>query len=102
MVASFSVIDLTRNSEKKIVQFKESYLEIGIPITPKVYAVFFHVVNFCEKTQKALGSFNQQAMEFVHADLKRTWEKYRMQKKYSEYPSRLLRVLREYNSLYSF
>ncbi len=44
--------------EMKIAAFKESYLDLGIPVTPKVHAVFEHVLQFCQKHAKGLVFFS--------------------------------------------
>lgn len=52
------------NDDYKIIikNFQRSYLALNISVTPKVHTVFFHVAHFCEKTNKGLGYYSEQAV----------------------------------------
>lgn len=89
---------LKPNYLDSIETFKKSYCDLNISVTPKVHAVFFHVPDFCTKTNKGLGSFSEQAMESVHCDFKKTWAKYKVYKTHPDYENKLLTAVREYNS----
>jgi hypothetical protein len=91
--------DLDPNFGFYIDSFKQSYLSLNISVTPKVHAVFFHIAEFCNKTQQGLGFFSEQAMESVHFDFNSVWKKYKVSRDHSDYSSRLLRAVCEYNSL---
>lgn len=86
--ACFSM-KLDPNFRQIIENFKRSYLDLGISITPKVHAVFFHVPDFCAETQAGLGFYSEQATESVHSDFKRVWEKYKVGKDHPDYADRL-------------
>lgn len=90
--------NLEENYEKNIFAFKKSYIALEIPVTPKVHAVFFHVLHFCRRTGKALGFFSEQSIEAVHADFKATWSKYKTANTNSTYSVNLLKAVQEYNS----
>lgn len=75
-------------------------MELGIEVTPKVHAVFFHVKEFCEKNGLGLGFFSEQAMESVHFDFKSTWEINKVTIDHPDYPKKLLRAVCQYNSLH--
>ena len=79
-------------------EFKKSYLEIGIPITPKVHAVFFHVPYFCQKNGKGLGFFSEQAIETVHSDFWKTCKNFKVKSSHPDYPNRLLKPVQKYNA----
>lgn len=85
-----------------IIVFKESYLELNISVTPKVHAIFYHVLDFCTAKQCGLGFFSEQAIESVHSDFKNIWTKYKVSPSHSDYPRRLNRALCEYNGLHAF
>lgn len=89
---------LDEKFEVYISEFQRSYLDLAIPITPKVHAVFFHVPHFCRKMEKGLGNYSEQAMESVHHDFKNTWMNYKVHHTHPDYSSKLLRAIQEYNS----
>jgi hypothetical protein len=57
--------------------FKNDFLVLNSSVTPKLHAIFFHIPQFCEKEQKGLGFFCEQASEAVHSDFKKTWNRYK-------------------------
>ena len=75
--------------KSKISEFRKSFLDLGIPITPKIHEVLFHVLDFCDENQIGLGFYTEQAMESVHADFKKVWEKYKVSKEHPDYSERL-------------
>ena len=83
---------------KSISDFKDSYMALAIPVTPKVHAVFYHVSQFCKKVQSSLGFYSEQAVESLHHDFAQIWSKYKVSKNNELYASRLLRAVSEYNS----
>lgn len=71
-----------------------------ISVTPKVHILFAHVPSFCREFG-ALGQFNEQALESVHADFcMRAWEKYKVRDLDRPSMGKLLRAaILEYNAL---
>ena len=100
VVASCFGNSLNSNSKEKIAAFKKSYLALEISVTPKVHAVFFHIEDFCDRTQKGLGFFSEQAMESVHYDFNQVWLKYKVAREHPDYANRLRRAVCEYNSIH--
>lgn len=98
VVASCFSIDLDESFENQINKFRQSYQALNISITPKVHTVFFHVAHFCNKNNKGLGFFSEQAVESAHYDFNTTWHKYRVGNEHPQYSSRLLKAVQEYNS----
>ena len=45
--------------QSKILKVKQSYLSLPVSVTPKVYAVFFHVPQFIDKKKTGLGLFSE-------------------------------------------
>lgn len=90
--------DLDPKFESHILRFEKSYIALDIPLTPKVHALIKHVPYFCGKHEKGLGYYSEQAMESVHADFKKTWNKYKVDKSHPNYSERLLKAICEYNS----
>ena len=43
-----------------------------------MHCVFFHVSDFCINSSRGLGFFSEQAMESVHSDFSKTWEKFKV------------------------
>lgn len=98
VVDSFFSINLKSNNTKSIDDFRKSYCNLNIPITPKIHAIFFHVSDFCTKTGRGLGYFSEQSVESVHADFKSTWNKYKVSDSHPEFSIKLLRAVQEYNA----
>lgn len=93
--------ELKSNYKECIFTFKSSYIDLGIPITPKVHAVFFHIIDFCSKTNVGLGYYSEQAMEAVHHDFKSIWEKkYKININHPDYMKNLLKAVCDFNGLH--
>lgn len=60
------------------------------------------MADFCEEMQSGLGFFSEQAMESVHADFKKIWEKYKVSIDHPEYLKRLLSAICEYNGSHAY
>ena len=91
--------DLNPDFQRRIVAFAMDYLKLGISVTPKVHAVFFHVAEFCLLTGKGLGPWSEQAGESVHHDFKQTWKNYKVNDVERDiYSENLLRAVAAYNS----
>ena len=89
---------LSDDYTKAIELFKEAYMALDIPVTPKVHCIFHHVQEFCEKKNEGLGRWSEQAIESLHADFKPTWEKYKTTQSNPSFSHRLLQAVREYNA----
>lgn len=98
VVHSCFTVSLDPKFVEYISEFKKSYSDLKIRITPKVHAVFFHVPNFCLKYQRGLGFYGEQSIESVHSDFTKCWSKYSRTKNHTEYGNNLLKAVREYNS----
>ena len=61
--------------EDAISCFKRSFMDLCISVTPKIHAIFFHVIDFCSSVEKGLGCFSEQASESVHYSFKCEWKK---------------------------
>lgn len=79
-------------------RFRKRYLVLNRPVTPKIHAVFFHVVDFCEKTGKGLGFYSEQPFESVHHDFNETWKRHKVRANHPEFGNRLSRAVCDYNS----
>lgn len=89
--------DLHPDFERRIAVFTSDYLKLGISVTPKVHAVFFHITEFCRMT--SLGPRSEQAGESVHHDFKQIWKNYRVNDIENEiYGENLLKAVAAYNS----
>lgn len=69
---------LEANYREAISHFKECYMALGIRVTPKVHAVFFHVADFCESKNRGLGPWSEQSTESVHHDFSSLWEDFKV------------------------
>ena len=47
--------DLAPDYKQKINHFKSTYRKLGISTTPKVHAVFYHIIEFCQLMKKGLS-----------------------------------------------
>ena len=76
VVKSCYSTDLLPSFKEDIDKFRAAYMELEIPITPKVHIIFDHVSQFCQEEGKGLGIFSEQASESIHADFSSYWSKY--------------------------
>lgn len=98
VVKSCFSIELKSDYSQNIKAFKTSYLDLGITVTPKVHAVFFHIEDFCKISGVGLGFYAEQAVESAHADFKKIWKKYKVKKSNNNYAENLLKAVCEYCS----
>lgn len=89
---------LSPDFRRVIEDFRRAYP--GLPITPKFHIVFYHVTEFCDSTNGALGNWSEQATEAAHSDFKITWAKYKVNLINPKYHERILHAICEYNSLH--
>ena len=47
--------------------FREKYLKLNCSVTPKMHALFHHVVPFMQLVQDSLGAFFEQVGESIHS-----------------------------------
>lgn len=78
VVLSCFGIELKPDFKDKINKFMLDFMDTGIRVTPKIHAVFYHVPDFCEKFQKGLGFFSEQAVESAHFDFDLLWNNYKV------------------------
>ena len=78
--------------KEDIEMFRQDYLDLNINITPKVHAVIFHIVEFCERVDTGLGRFSEQASESVHHNFRTTWQRFK------DYGQCLLRAVNSFNT----
>ena len=86
--------------EADVAQFRSCYMELLIPITPKVHIIIDHLVDFCKRHGSALGPFSEQASESVHADFSQIWQHYRVAPNHDRFADKLLSAVVKYNSLH--
>ena len=85
----------------KINKFRIDYLKLGISVTPKVHAVFFHIEDFCEYSGMALGDFSEQTAESLHKEFEKCWENFYVKDfDNPKYPERFLSAVKVFNSLH--
>ena len=80
-----------------IEEFRRAYDALGVPMTNKVHILVEHVIPFCEKHEKGLGFFSEQAFEAVHADFKKTWKNYKVDESNPQFGEKLLQATLKYN-----
>ena len=85
---------------QKILDFKMAYCQLGLSVTPKMHALFQHVPEYCSRTQKGLAIVSEQTSEAVHHDFKRTWARFKVHEKHTEFPNKLLSAVVNYNSFH--
>ena len=85
---------------RHIEKFRDSYMALGIQVTPKVHAVFYHVGEFCSSNNCSLGVWSEQASESVHADFKKVWKRYKVVSSHPNYFKMLLRAVCDYNCMH--
>ena len=90
--------DLHPSYKEDIKMFRQDYLDLNINMTPKVHAVIFHIVEFCERVDTGLGRFSEQASESVHHNFKTTWQRFKVLDCHPDYGQRLLRAVNSFNT----
>ena len=92
--------DLDSSYLEHIATFERKYMDLVelqyVNVTPKVHAIFHHIPEFCQQ-HGALGRHSEQASESVHADLKKTFAKYKVGITNANYNQNLLRAVIDYN-----
>ena len=95
-------IDPHLNFKEHIKAFAYAYLELKIPITPKVHCVIVHVPQFLAlHPGLGLGHFSEQATEHLHSDLETFYQtcKYRRNVLTDpEFPQSFYKMCVAYNS----
>ena len=97
VVASCFGNDLHEDYHQAILNFKQAYLDLEMPVTPKIHAIFNHITEFCATVNVGLGRFSEQASESVHHSFNVEWLRHKVNDDNPEYPSRLLRAVTVYN-----
>ena len=92
--------ELRKNYTSHIAAFQKSFTDLGVSITPKVHAVFFHIQDFCEKSGKGLGSFSEQSVESSHSDFTSFWQNFKVDPSHPEFAEKLLQTVCQYNNLH--
>ena len=83
--------------EKKIDDFRQTYLDLEIPVTTKVHTIFVHVAPFCRARGEGLGVVSEQAAESAHSDFLKTWRRYKVAPASPDYLPQMLRAVQAYN-----
>ena len=91
--------DLDPNFEAIIQEFRINYLDLDIPITPKIHGIFYHVPEFCRISNSGLALFSEQASEAVHTDFESVWNNYKLTNlEHPKYKKQFLKAVQMYNS----
>lgn len=72
--------DLCSEYETYIYEFKQDLKDANISFTPRLHAIFEHIPHFCNRHQKGLGLFSEQARESSHHDSTTVWKFYKVPK----------------------
>ena len=92
-------MNLDRDYQERIDDFRRSYMNLGVSVTPKVHAVMYHVGEFCEMKGMGLTPWSEQTTEALHHDFNQTWESYKVRDTdHLSYGDRLLQAVQTYNS----
>lgn len=85
----------------KIAKFKADYMKLGISVTPKIHAVFYHIEEFCDYSGMALGPFSEQTTEALHHEFEECWDNFAVKDfDHPKYPDRFLSAVKVFNSLH--
>ena len=75
-------------------------MQLEINVIPKVHAMFFHIQEICDLTDRSLGLWNEQASESLHQELNICWKKYLVKNQKSlMYKQRILQGVQMFNNL---
>ena len=88
-----------------ILEFKRTFLALGLSVTPKTHIIFVHIKDFFDQMdqgagdfQSGLGLYSEQAFEAVHHDFKMTFQKFSLNNANDKFGQKLLRAVTLYNS----
>ena len=91
--------ELASNYKRTIYEFKTSYMKLGISVTPKAHAVFYHVSEFCDIKGMGLAPWSEQTAESLHSDFNKIWKNFMVRDtEHPDYGKRLLDAIIMYNS----
>ena len=101
VVAACYGYNLASDYKQKIRKFRFDYMKLGISVTPKIHAVFFHIEEFCDFSGTGLGAFSEQTAESLHQEFSKCWENFFV-KDFDNpaYPERFLSAVKMFNSLH--
>ena len=68
--------ELSPNYKDKITKFRKCYMKLKINVTPKIHAVFHHIIEFCEMKKLGLGPWSEHTAELVHHYFKTVWSNF--------------------------
>ena len=92
---------LEQGYQTHIADFKNSYLDLVqlglVNVTPKVHAIFHHIVEFCEREGVGLGRHSEQASESVHCSFKKTFSNFKVGAAHPNYAEYLMKAVKAYN-----
>ena len=90
---------LSLNYKDQINVFRRCYKNLKISFTPKIHAVLFHIIEFCDSKGMGLSPWSEQASESVHHDFKQKWKNFNIRDTdHPVYGKRLLEAIVSYNS----
>lgn len=89
---------LEPNYRSKIDEFCAKWMNVGLPATPKLHMVKFHIPEYCEEKQEGLARFSEQTTESIHQDFYVTWQNYKVPQSSQLYNAKLLNAVVAYNS----
>ncbi len=90
------------DAEKKVAEFRKSYLLLKLPVSRTVHVVLRHLVPFCRRYQSGLAPFVEEAHESLHRDFRLYHTRqHRSNTRHPDYCKFLLRAILTYNSLHS-
>ena len=90
--------ELAADIAQNIQAFREAYLSTDATVTPKVHAVFHHVLEFIELKGCGLEIYNEQSTEALHSSFKQQWERFKVHQTHPMYNHSLLNCVIDYNS----
>lgn len=90
--------DLSANFQYEINDFCKHWIEAGLPATPKLHILKYHVAEFCNVKQQGLARYTEQSIEAVHHDFTGTWDRYKVSNNHPRFTDNLLRAVVAYNS----
>lgn len=103
VVTSCFGMELADSYDDDIESFKEAYIDLGYPASPKVHALLVHVPEFITRTGKSLGIFSEQSCETFHSVFQNSWKsRFARKKSHPHYPQKLLECVQDFASKHSF
>ena len=87
--------------EEHIETFRQSFMCLGISVTPSVHSIFHHIKHWYDRhgTEHGLAWYSEESVEASHNDWPKTWvQGYKVPDSHEKYGEKLKAGVAAYNT----